>query len=163
MSALVSGCGRYRYSLEREVSMLGTGTVVFIGVNPSTADAEFDDATIRKMSGFVDRWGYARFVVGNVFAWRATDVRDLPADRATAVGDMNYQHLLQMLSGADLVVPCWGNVSKVPPSHRAQFGMVRALLSVMSKPVMCFGLTNSGSPKHPLMLGYDTNLIPYRK
>ena len=79
-SAIISHCGKYRYRLDRMVSDSGP-VYAFFGVNPSTADASVDDATVRKWRGFVQRWGGSRFIVGNVFAYRATDVKEL----ATAV------------------------------------------------------------------------------
>jgi len=57
MSAVLSDCGKYRYLLERDISMLNRGTVLFVMLNPSTADAENDDPTIRKCKGFADRLG----------------------------------------------------------------------------------------------------------
>jgi hypothetical protein len=73
LSAVISDCGIYRYRLER-----GAGrTLSVIMVNPSTADAENDDPTIRKVLGFAERLLCERIVVGNKFAFRATDVNEL--------------------------------------------------------------------------------------
>ena len=72
-SAIISHCGTYRYRLDRMVSDSGP-VYAFFGVNPSTADASVDDATVRKWRGFVQRWGGSRFIVGNVFAYRATGI-----------------------------------------------------------------------------------------
>jgi Uncharacterized protein conserved in bacteria len=165
MSAVLSECGKYRYELERQIAPLLNDwhkPVVFIGVNPSTADADTDDATIRKMSGFTLRWGFTRFMVGNVFAYRSTDVTQLPA-RHDAVGPENMGHLHSMIQNAAFVVPCWGNTNKVPKSHRVQFTIVRTLLQVHQVPVRIFGLTNGGDPLHPLMLSYDTPLQEWSK
>lgn len=75
MSAVISVCGKYRYELEREI---GAGkTCGIIMVNPSTADAETDDATIRKLKGFAERNGWGKLLIANKFAYRATDVREL--------------------------------------------------------------------------------------
>ena len=57
----------------------------FFGVNPSTADASSDDSTVRKWRGFTQRWGGSRFIVGNVFAYRSTDVRQLAAVEETTL------------------------------------------------------------------------------
>ena len=74
-SAIISACKTYRYRLERR---FGDGpTLMFVMVNPSTADAEQDDPTIRKCIGFAERASYGRIIVGNKFAFRATDVREL--------------------------------------------------------------------------------------
>lgn len=162
MSAVISGCGRYRYRLARNVQ--GTRGIVFgyFGVNPSTADAELDDQTILKWKGFTRRNNGHRFIVGNPFALRATDVREL-ARVADPIGAENYGHLLQIIAEADVLVPCWGNRSKVPSKLHPQFDEVTALIFKSGKPVKIFGLTKSGDPKHPLMLAYDTPLIDWER
>lgn len=159
MSAVISPCGRYRYTLERDVEAIFPrhGVVVFIGVNPSTADAESDDATVRKWRGFAGRLGYSRFLVGNLFAYRATDVRAL-ARADDPVGPDNDAHLAALIKAADLVIPCWGSRAKLPPALWPRIDAVRAQLRVGRPRVLVFGLTGSGDPKHPLMLGYDTRL-----
>lgn len=173
MSAIISECGLYRHRLERQVELHPliaiaeaypgeNKTVAFFGVNPSTADANLDDATIRKMVGFARRWGFSRIIVGNVFPYRATDVREL-AKCESAIGDFTTYigHLKAIAQDADLLVPCWGNSSKVPKELRCRFrGLLRALRTT-NKPICHLGLTNSGDPKHPLMLGYDTPLTPW--
>jgi len=160
MSAIISACGRYRYELHRDVPILWkTAPLMFIGVNPSTADAETDDATIRKMRGFAVRLGYSEFMVGNVFAWRATDVRELATvERHAVVGFDNPRHLSAMMARAGMIIPCWGDTNKVPKSLHGQFTIMRTALTMCGKPVRIFGLTNGGDPLHPLMLSYETQL-----
>ncbi len=161
MTAVLSDCLRYRYRLERTLNGGGLlGTVAFIGVNPSTADASLDDATVRKWKGFAHRWGYDHIVVGNLFAWRSTDVKALAAAE-DPVGPDNDQHLAALLTGADLIVPCWGNASKLPPRLRPRIDQVKALLQATQTPIAVLGLTGSQDPKHPLMLGYATPLVPW--
>lgn len=158
MSATISQCGRYRYTLARDWS--DASRVAFIGVNPSTADASTDDATVRKWRGFAQRWGFGGFVVGNLFAWRATDVREL-AKAGDPVGHENNEHLRAILDGVDLVVPCWGSRDKLPPSLRHRIADVGRMLRACASPVRIFGVTASGDPKHPLMLGYGTSLTEW--
>jgi hypothetical protein len=156
VSALLSPCGLYRYRLVRTVGDRGQ-TYGFIGVNPSTADAQLDDHTVRKWRGFVSRWNGCRFLVGNAFAFRATDVDEL-AGAADPVGPANDQHLKRIVCEADVLVPCWGKVGKVPARLRGRFEDVLAILHATGKPVMHLGLTACGSPKHPLTLSYSTPL-----
>lgn len=177
MSAILSECGRYRYRLERgpfncndlfEVASDGVyelrGKVVgFFGVNPSTADSTEDDATVRKWIGFCKAWGAKRFIVGNVFAYRATDVKKLLNDPEPAFSLVNQEHLKSIARDADILVPCWGNRAKVPVELRHIFDATLGLLQQTGKPLMHFGLTDSGDPKHPLMLGYSTPLTPWSK
>lgn len=159
MSAVISPCGKYRYRLERTVGMEGP-VYAFFGVNPSTADASVDDATVRKWIGFVKTWGGSRFIVGNVFAYRATDVREL-ARADDPRGPENAEHLARIASDADVLVPCWGAVAKTPLTVHHHFETALSLLRSTGKPVMHFGLTTAGNPKHPLMLGYSTPLAPF--
>lgn len=160
MSAVISACGLYRYHLTRA---WGDGKqVAFIGVNPSTADATTDDATVRKWRGFAQRWGFDGFKVCNLFAYRATDVREL-AKVSDPVGPENDGFLLSAFGGADLIVPCWGDSAKLPPRLRPRIGEVRETLRrITCAPIRVLGLTASGHPKHPLMLGYATELQDWK-
>lgn len=157
--AVITSCGRYRYTLARDVEAIfpGKGQVLFIGVNPSTADAQTDDATVRKWRGFAARWGFQRFLVGNLFAYRATDVGKLAAVE-DPIGPDNDAHLREMLWQASLVVPCWGSREKLPAMLHPRIDAVRAMLRQIPGEVLVLGLTRSGDPRHPLMLGYDERL-----
>lgn len=160
MSATISECGQYRYRLERDVQMDGM-TFAYFGVNPSTADAMIDDATVRKWIGFTKVYGGRRFIVGNVFAFRSTDVKALMrAD--DPFGSENRAHLTQIAADPDVLVPCWGDTKKVTGPLRHAFGHLLVELVATGKPVKTFGLTAGGDPKHPLMLGYDTPLAAWR-
>ena len=161
MSAVISECAQYRFRLDRQVAPLRiTKPVLFIGINPSTADAEENDATIRKMIGFTSRWGYSDLMVGNIFPYRATDVRELASiPHGTGTGALtNRDHLNAMIDECAFIVPCWGNANKVPGHLRPYIHMVRTMIRLSQKPVRIFGLTRSGDPMHPLMLPYSTTL-----
>jgi hypothetical protein len=158
-SAVLSPCGTYRYRLDREI---GTGdqTIAFIGVNPSTADATADDATVRKWRGFATRLGTKRFIVGNVFGYRATDVNELK-EVVDPFGPEWADHIQEILSEADLIVPCWGSRLKLPRMLYSALDTMNVILAMTEKPLLCWGTTGSGDPIHPLMLAYSTPLIPY--
>ena len=161
MSTIISPCGTYRYRLERDVSMEGP-VFAFFGVNPSTANATLDDATVRKWTGFVKRWGGRRFIVGNVFAYRSTDVKAL-GDVQQPVGPDNFAHLERMAAEADVLVPCWGARAKVPRTLHHHIDRTLAFLLAQDKPVHAFGFSKGGDPLHPLMLGYATPLLAITK
>ena len=170
MTAIISPCGKYRYRLERELhpnvaelappSILRGKVIGFFGVNPSIADAAVDDATVRKWIGFSRVWGASRFIVGNAFAFRSTDVKAL-ATVDDAFGPDIGDHTASIIGDADLLVPCWGNVSKVPPELQFAFDVLLDALVSSGKPVLHFGKTKAGDPRHPLTLGYDTLLTPW--
>ncbi|MDI2516726.1 DUF1643 domain-containing protein [Pseudomonas aeruginosa] len=162
MSAVISECGRYRYRLERDCCppFEGSKVYAYFGVNPSTADASIDDATVRKWRGFTLRNGGHRFIVGNVFCYRATDVKELRR-QDDPFGPLSTEHFRAIVSDADILVPCWGSLSKMPRDLRGAAPQLLHWLIRSGKPVMCFGVTSCGQPKHPLMLGYDTPLIAW--
>jgi hypothetical protein len=161
MSAIISECGLYRYRLDRDCGLPFEGSKVFayFGINPSTADATLDDATVRKWRGFTTRNGGHRFIVGNVFSFRATDVRVLRKTLVT-MGPEHRKHLEAIIREADVLVPCWGSSDKLDYGHRLYMKDLMHTLLDSGKPVLHFGITKSGDPKHPLMLGYDTQLTP---
>ncbi|MGU7779919.1 DUF1643 domain-containing protein [Burkholderia sp. PU8-34] len=163
MSTIISPCGRFRYRLEREVGIDGL-TFAYFGMNPSTADATVDDATVRKWIGFTKVNGGRRFIVGNVSAYRATDVKEL-ADVLITPDQWraNLDHINEIIADADVLVPCWGNRSKAPRHMRNDFDTLLAMLQTSGKPVKHFGLTASGDPKHPLMPAYATPLIEWSR
>ncbi|WHI48961.1 DUF1643 domain-containing protein [Microbulbifer sp. VAAF005] len=77
MGATLSECHKYRYILSRKVDDFGGNVFAYFGVNPSTADETIDDQTVKKWIGFTAKNSGSRFVVGNVFAYRATEVNEL--------------------------------------------------------------------------------------
>lgn len=163
MSAVISPCGRYRYRLERELKPISIPaiTAVVIMVNPSTADATVDDPTIRKVCGFGMRHGWSKVIVGNLFAWRATDVREL-GTVADPVGSDNDLHLLNMLAEANEVVFAWGPLAKQPPALRDRWEHAFLLTRAEGhKPLSIGEPVKDGHPRHPLMAAYATPLLPW--
>lgn len=146
--AVLSGCGQFRYRLRRWVRSIDDPYVLFVGLNPSTADAARDDNTVRAWRRLAWAWGYQSFWVGNVYAYRSTDPRGLwkAADRE---GPENTAHLIRMAAGAKMVVACWGAHAKP-----ADYIPVSELLAVHG-PVWCLGRNDNGTPKHPLFLPTD--------
>lgn len=155
MKANFSPCGRYRYTLERQCQ--GEGKTVVIMVNPSTADATEDDATIRKIIGFGNRNQWGRVVVVNMFAFKATDIKDL-AKAEDPIGPMNDLFIRLACLSADRIIVAWGPTSKLPARLRDRWWHVWRRLPACP-PVLCIGEpTNSGHPRHPLMPPYSLPL-----
>lgn len=157
-SAVISPCGRYRYRLERQCE--GEGSTAIIMVNPSTADATVNDATIRKLIGFGNRNKWGRLIVGNLFAYRATDVREL-GRVDDPVGPDNDSHLCAMIDDCNRIIVAWGPLSKQPPRLRHRwriFGRMAGWhgLKSIGAPAKC------GHPKHPLMLPYDSPILDWK-
>lgn len=152
MSAVISNCGMYRYQLRRNVQNYGFNACVVM-VNPSTADAEADDATIRKVKGFAKGFQWANFTVVNLFAYRATDINELKT-ASEPIGPLNDGYILDASLRSDITLVAWGSTSKLPPRLRDRW---RNVVSLLTNPY-CLGVCADGHPKHPLMLGYATQM-----
>jgi hypothetical protein len=152
-AAVLDASGRYRYALMRGADW---GRLCWVMLNPSTADAEVDDATIRRCSGYARAWGYRGYTVVNLFALRATDPRAL--DVATdPVGPDNDRYLYATAKAAKLVVVAWGQ-----GGERANRDMiVAARLRAMGVKLHCLGTTKSGAPVHPLRQRADLRPIEW--
>ena len=106
-SALFSECRTYRYALWR-VWDESLDSILFIGLNPSTADESHNDPTISRCINFAKKWGYGGLCMANLFAYRATQPRIMMlAD--DPIGPDNDQILFDLVSKADIVVAAWGN------------------------------------------------------
>ena len=159
MSAILSPCGNFRYRLERVIG--STGPVgAFITVNPSIADAHVNDPTIRRVINFAKGFGWSRVIVGNLFAFRSSDIRKL-ADTANPTGPDNLEHLKAILQDADVVVVAWGTVNKLPLSLRSEWHQIVKLAEDTGKTLNCLGTANDGHPRHPLMLKKDAEPIAW--
>jgi hypothetical protein len=157
MTAILSDCGTYRYRLERDLGFLTGSTLAFIMVNPSTADAERDDATIRKVKGFAVRHGARRIIVANLFAYRATDIKALRV-APDPVGPLGDHHLHRAIDEADRVIVAWGPAAKLPKRLRSRWREAAGHAQARGISLYCLGVAQDGHPKHPLMLGYDSPL-----
>lgn len=158
MSAIISDCGRYRYRLERQCE--GDGSTAIIMVNPSTADATQNDATIRKLIGFGNRNQWGKLIVGNLFAYRATDVRQLGRITTPEGNPENDLHLLRMGREATRIIVAWGPISKQPRYHRGRW---RKVIGLFDQPLFSIGQpAKCGHPKHPLMLPYDSPILEWK-
>lgn len=145
----------YRFSLSRAWEG-GEGTVCFVMLNPSTADELTDDATIRKCIAYAKRWGYERMNVVNLYAFRATDPRQLFRTRRPIIG-VDNDHEIYLISGcSDLVVCGWG--TKVKKEREEE---VLAVIRKAGKVPHCLRVTKDGHPSHPLYLPGNLTPIPY--
>ena len=137
--AVIDEAGVYRYSLSRRWS--DGDVVTWIMLNPSTADANTDDPTIRRCIGFSKSWGYGALRVVNLYAYRATKPDALKAV-ADPIGPEHAIHFAGALHASALVVAAWGACKHAKIDH------VKNILT--NTLVHCLGITANGSPKHPL-------------
>lgn len=160
-AADISACCAYRYTLTRrwgDSSEPGK-TVAWVGLNPSVADADLDDPTIRRVVGFTQAWGYTRAVMLNLFAFRATDpdVLKLIEHNTDVVGPRNDDVIRREAAAADLVVAAWGTRGVLLGRDRA----VAKLLAEVGVAPHCLQVTKDGHPKHPLYCRGDLAPVPY--
>src|SRR5688500_18610760 len=150
----ISDCGLFRYTLGRQLSD-GHRRVLFVGLNPSTADARQDDPTIRRCVGFARDWGFSYLYMGNVYAYRSTDPKAL-ATVEDPIGPKNFHTLKLFIDQAELVVAAWGKTALTnEASVIAQY--------ILDLPkTKCLGKNSDGTPKHPLYLRASTPLMAVR-
>ncbi len=152
-SAVISRCGKYRYHLHRG---LGCGPVVtFIMLNPSTADAEVDDPTIRRCAGFARRWGCGALHVVNLFALRTAKPTGL-AKVLDPVGLENLGWIEHAVGLSDRVVCAWG----ASGAYMCQDQRVLGWIDGACQP-RCLGVTKDGHPRHPLYVPYSAKLVGF--
>ena len=161
MGAVFSKNRKYRYTLFRiwEVESSGkvndTKYVVFIGLNPSTADETVNDPTITRCINYVKAWGYGGMYMLNLFAWRATDPKEMKK-QGDPRGAENNHWILHICTRASMIVAAWGTHGTFLNRHRE----VLNLLDLHN--VWCLGVTKDGIPKHPLYLKADLKPVMYK-
>mgnify|MGYP000737069524 CR=1 FL=1 len=151
--AVMSDCGAYRYALWRTWEPTKPHCL-FIGLNPSTADAEIDDPTIRRCISFSTRWGFGGLKMVNLFAVRATDPKDMMA-HPRPIGAANDQTLREAAAEAGVIVCAWGVGGGFLQRDSVLVEMLRQY------PLHCLGRTRDGKPRHPLYIRSDKELEPF--
>jgi len=111
---------------------------MFCWVNPSTADAETDDASSRKGVGFATRLGWRSYALVNLFAYRAKDIRDLRMAR-DPVGPDNDHYIEQAMRNADVHVVGWGSLAKLPEALRGRWKDVVRIADRVGCKLHCIG------------------------
>lgn len=153
--AVISPCALYRYRLWRQWA--DGPTCVFVMLNPSTADADHDDPTIRRCIGFARREGCGRLEVVNLFAFRATSPAAMKAASDPVGPDNDFRIREATNRPSPLVIAAWG-------SHGNFRGRSAEVLARFGGDWACLGRTSAGEPKHPLYIRGDAPLVPmYRK
>ena len=152
-TAEISPDRSYRYRLGR-IWKPDAPACLFIMLNPSTADANVDDATIRRCLDYAARWGYGSLLVGNLFAFRTTYPSELKA-AAAPIGPDNDEHLRQLLHQAELVVCAWG-------THGGYLGRDQEVLATLNGRGQALVVTQDGYPGHPVRLAKTLKPVPYK-
>lgn len=155
--AYISTCKRYRYSLWRSwASKKKTKDCCFIMLNPSTADGQQDDPTVRRCINFAQRWRCTGLIIVNLFALRSTDPTKLRVAR-DPVGPENDVVLLTTARSASIVICAWGNYG----SWNARDQRVITLLRNNEITAYALSITKQGQPQHPLFAPRSIKLKPF--
>ena len=150
-NATFSDCQKYRYALSRTWNGKKK-TILFIGLNPSTANEKIDDPTIRRCINYAQNWGYGSLLMVNLFAYRAT----LPSELKNVknpIGNDNDLQIIEHSKKADIAVAAWGNEGTLLNRDKE----VKKILPNL----MCLKINKSGQPSHPLYQKKDLKLIKY--
>lgn len=155
-SADISSCGLYRYRLERRWAP--EPLLPFIMLNPSTADAELDDPTIRRCMAFARREHCGGIIVGNLYAFRATKPEDLwkASDPYGPGNDAALRKIALDAYVSRVPVVCgWG-------VHGGKWNGPIHIMQMTGAELRCLGKTKGGQPRHPLYVRGDQPLEPFR-
>ncbi|MBD2626879.1 DUF1643 domain-containing protein [Trichormus variabilis] len=148
--------GNYRYLLGRKWDE-NFPQVTFVMLNPSTADHEKDDPTLRKCIKFAAYWGYGSLEVVNLFAYRATKRPDLILSD-DPIGIRNNTYIQLATNRAKEIIVAWGG-SKYPRIMNRNQEVINL---ISCKNIYCLGsLTKDGHPRHPLYLPLITERMPF--
>jgi len=143
----------YRYSLKR-IWIEAKPFVLFVCLNPSTADENVDDPTIRRCIKYAADWGYGGMVMVNLYGYRSTDQSKLYKVR-DPIGPHNDIHIRRNNQLSGITVVAWGVAGNKNKNHRAE-----KVFSMIKNPHY-LELTKDGFPKHPLYLKKDLKPKPY--
>ena len=148
---------KYRYLLSRRVGF-GDSQAMFVMLNPSTADEERNDPTIRRCIAFANTWGYGWLRITNLSPYRATRPKGLLAQgmEPLEVRAFNLQTILETARASDLIVAAWGNHGQA----EARAGLVLDALLDEGLELHCLGTTQQGHPLHPLYVPAVARPVP---
>lgn len=152
-SAVISICGAYRYRLER-LWDVALPKIAFLMLNPSTADANQDDPTIRRCIGFAKSWGFGGLIVGNLFALRSTDPKALYG-HPDPIGPENDRHLLAIARSSRKIICAWGTHGTFRDRGREVAERFEFF------PLAALKVTADGHPGHPLYVAASTQPKEY--
>lgn len=149
--AIFSSCRKYRYVLWR-IWDESKPLIMFIGLNPSIADENKDDPTIRKCINLSKYWGYGGFYITNLFAYKSTDFNKIKSID-NPIGKENDRWIKKIIKRASDIVICWGNKGRY-------LNRDKELLKFIDN-VKCLGMTKCGCPKHPLYVNSKSKFSNY--
>jgi hypothetical protein len=166
-SAVLSSDGVYRYRLDRwwgpESTWMGSTRLPFLMLNPSTADANVDDPTIRRCMGFARREGFDGITVVNCYPLRATDPAEIDrhpnpfGEHGVIAATRNLDVVMEVAETASCIVAAYG-------AHPRSAAVGEPIVDELRREgvtVLCLGTTKDGHPRHPLYVRGGQPLVPF--
>lgn len=147
-----SECRQYRYALWR-IWDISKPLIMFVGLNPSTANETEADPTIRSVCRIAKHNGYGGAFMLNCFPFVSTDPKGLRIDFEST--RKNDWWLYEVSSICNEVVFAWGNFQVVKDNGRY------VQLSRMFPNAKALSINKNGSPKHPLYCRTDSELLMF--
>ena len=139
---------KHRYELSRHWD-LSKSDILFIMLNPSIANEDIDDPTIKRLISFTREFNHGGFFVANLFTYITPYSKTL--DTSIGLTKLNLKTIKNLVNKVDGVIYAWGNSIKEP----------QELKNLVKNP-KCFGKNLNGTPKHPLYLSSNSKLIKFR-
>lgn len=155
--AIFSKDMKYRYQLRRIWDhSVSSKRIVFVMLNPSTADEVKNDPTVERCQRRAETMGFGSLEVVNIFALRSTDPA-LLYKHGDPIGERNDEMIQAGCWMADLIVCAWGSHG----DHQGRGEHVLKIIQALGKTPHTLGFTKGGQPKHPLYIPYETKPIPF--
>lgn len=153
-SASLSSCRLYRYDLWRKWG--DEPYCMFVGLNPSTADETQDDPTIRRCVGYAKRWNYGGLCMVNLFAFRATQPKDMMTAK-DPIGPDNDRTLKTLSQGAGIVIAAWGKDGNHTRSDTRKAGNGESL-SILTTELSDPARNEHQIENRDVMVGFESRL-----
>lgn len=131
----------------------------FLMFNPSDADEEREDATVRKCIGFAKRWGFSSLIVTNLIPFVSSDPWKVPA--WSGLDLKNAETIIESALKSDACIAAWGSQPKAVERLVAIEEHIYHFQQNVSVPVFCIGTTSRGRPLHPSRAGYTQAPVLY--
>lgn len=149
--ATFSECRKYRYALWR-IWDEEKPFIMFVGLNPSTANENKDDATIRRVVSMSNQWGYGGVYMLNCFPFISTNPNDLKDCNNISKNDCFLETIGEL---CDTIVFAWGNFDIVVEKSRD------IALTQMFPNAKCLIKNKNGSPRHPLYVPSTVQMVEW--
>jgi len=147
---------KYRYYLQRNFKKNAKNLLVFIMLNPSTANEQYNDPTVERCQNHALNKNYDGMIILNIFAYRTTNPKQLLQTK-NPIGEKNNQTIINTIKKHQNIICAWGNHGKILNRSNE----IKKILKKHRKKTQAFEITKQNEPKHPLYIPYNKKLKQY--